>query len=80
MLLIAQINYMENIMQILTRYLLQKLFGPGVAGVTSKLSILYPDLPSNMVSFSHSQNVTIYLLRPPYGAKSGRIMQWICKR
>ncbi|XP_024018117.1 fluoride export protein 2 [Morus notabilis] len=38
-----------GILGILTRYLLQKLFGPGVAGVTSKLSILYPDLPSNMV-------------------------------
>ncbi|KAF8411990.1 hypothetical protein HHK36_004549 [Tetracentron sinense] len=34
---------------VLTRYLLEKLFGPGVVGVTSDLSILYIDLPSNMV-------------------------------
>lgn len=39
-------------MQVLTRYLLQKLFGPGVAKVTSNGSILYLDLPSNMVSLS----------------------------
>lgn len=37
-------------MQVLTRYLLEKLFGPGVAGVTSDQTILYLDLPSNMVS------------------------------
>lgn len=36
-------------MQVLTRYLLHKLFGPGVAGVTSDQTILYTDLPSNMV-------------------------------
>lgn len=36
-------------MQVLTRYLLQKLFGPGVANVTSNHTILYLDLPSNMV-------------------------------
>ncbi|XP_024161481.1 fluoride export protein 1 isoform X4 [Rosa chinensis] len=35
--------------QVLTRYLLQKLFGPRVAGVTSDQTILYLDLPSNMV-------------------------------
>ncbi|GMN39691.1 hypothetical protein TIFTF001_008915 [Ficus carica] len=38
-----------GILGVLTRYLLQKLFRPGAAGVTSNLSILYPDLPSNMV-------------------------------
>ncbi|KAG6776062.1 hypothetical protein POTOM_019565 [Populus tomentosa] len=34
---------------VLTRYLLQKLFGPDVAGVTSDNYPLYLDLPSNMV-------------------------------
>ncbi|CAK8561306.1 unnamed protein product [Lathyrus sativus] len=34
---------------VLIRYLLQKLFGPGVANVTSNHIILYLDLPSNMV-------------------------------
>ncbi|XP_024018119.1 uncharacterized protein LOC112090617 [Morus notabilis] len=38
-----------GILGVLTRYLLQKLFGPGIAGVTSNESILYLDLPSNMV-------------------------------
>ncbi|KAK9943876.1 hypothetical protein M0R45_009468 [Rubus argutus] len=39
-----------GILGVLTRYLLlQKLFGPGVAGVTSDQTILYRDLPSNMV-------------------------------
>ncbi|XP_074279497.1 fluoride export protein 1-like [Silene latifolia] len=38
-----------GILGVLTRYLLQKLFGPSVAGVTSDSSILYLDLPSNMV-------------------------------
>lgn len=38
-----------GILGVLTRYLLQKLFGPGIAGVTSDESILYLDLPSNMV-------------------------------
>ncbi|KAL5558362.1 hypothetical protein UlMin_034573 [Ulmus minor] len=38
-----------GIFGVLTRYLLQKLFGPGVAGVTSSHTLLYPDLPSNMV-------------------------------
>ncbi|KAF7816890.1 fluoride export protein 2-like [Senna tora] len=38
-----------GILGVLTRYLLQKLFGPGVAGVTSDQTILYLDLPSNMV-------------------------------
>ncbi|KAM4080689.1 hypothetical protein ACJW30_11G036600 [Castanea mollissima] len=34
--------------QVLTRYVLQKLFGPGVAGLTNDENILYLDLPSNM--------------------------------
>ncbi|XP_050364880.1 fluoride export protein 1 isoform X2 [Argentina anserina] len=38
-----------GILGVLTRNLLQKLFGPGVAGVTSDQTILYLDLPSNMV-------------------------------
>ncbi|WCJ44606.1 camphor resistance CrcB family protein [Euphorbia peplus] len=38
-----------GILGVLTRYLLQKLFGPSVAGVTSDHTILYLDLPSNMV-------------------------------
>lgn len=38
--------------QVLTRYLLQKLFGPGVVGLTNNENILYLDLPSNMVSLS----------------------------
>ncbi|XP_062019468.1 fluoride export protein 1-like isoform X1 [Rosa rugosa] len=38
-----------GILGVLTRYLLQKLFGPGGAGVTSDQTILYLDLPSNMV-------------------------------
>ncbi|KAI9085221.1 hypothetical protein K1719_032744 [Acacia pycnantha] len=38
-----------GILGVLTRYLLQKLFGPGVAGVTSDQTLLYLDLPSNMV-------------------------------
>lgn len=38
-----------GIFGVLTRYLLQKLFGPGMANVTSDQSILYLDLPSNMV-------------------------------
>uniref|UniRef100_A0A2P2KBV9 Uncharacterized protein MANES_18G074800 n=1 Tax=Rhizophora mucronata TaxID=61149 RepID=A0A2P2KBV9_RHIMU len=33
----------------MTRYLLQKLFGPGIIGLTSDYSPLYLDLPSNMV-------------------------------
>ncbi|KAL5564496.1 hypothetical protein UlMin_027660 [Ulmus minor] len=37
-----------GIFGVLTRYLFQKLFGPGVAGVTSNHTLLYPDLPSNM--------------------------------
>lgn len=37
------------VMQVLTRYGLQKLFGPENANVTSNDTILYPDLPSNMV-------------------------------
>ncbi|KAG5550050.1 hypothetical protein RHGRI_015116 [Rhododendron griersonianum] len=35
--------------QVLTRYVLEKLFGPGVIGLTSNGSVLYLDLPSNMV-------------------------------
>lgn len=38
-----------GILGVLTRYLLQKLFGPGVAHVTSDQTILYVDLPSNLV-------------------------------
>ncbi|KAJ8771227.1 hypothetical protein K2173_026096 [Erythroxylum novogranatense] len=38
-----------GILGVLTRYLLRKLFGPGIAGVTSDHSPLYSDLPSNMV-------------------------------
>ncbi|KDP32767.1 hypothetical protein JCGZ_12059 [Jatropha curcas] len=38
-----------GILGVLTRYLLQKLFGPSVAGVTSDHYPLYLDLPSNMV-------------------------------
>ncbi|CAN7138145.1 unnamed protein product [Brassica rapa subsp. narinosa] len=38
-----------GILGAITRYLLQKLFGPSVARVTSDGSILYLDLPSNMV-------------------------------
>ncbi|KAK7351135.1 hypothetical protein VNO77_10356 [Canavalia gladiata] len=38
-----------GILGVLTRYLLEKLFGPGVADVTSNQTILYLDLPSNMI-------------------------------
>lgn len=38
-----------GILGVLTRYVLQKLFGPGVADLTSDENILYLDLPSNMV-------------------------------
>ncbi|KAG2309449.1 hypothetical protein Bca52824_029197 [Brassica carinata] len=38
-----------GILGAITRYLMQKLFGPSVARVTSDGSILYLDLPSNMV-------------------------------
>ncbi|XP_058219887.1 fluoride export protein 1-like [Rhododendron vialii] len=38
-----------GILGVLTRYLLQKLFGPGVVGLTSDQTVLYLDLPSNMV-------------------------------
>ncbi|XP_021771385.1 fluoride export protein 1-like [Chenopodium quinoa] len=38
-----------GILGVLTRFLLQKLFGSSVIGVTSDKSILYLDLPSNMV-------------------------------
>lgn len=38
-----------GILGVLTRYLLQKLFGPSGADVTSDHTILYLDLPSNMV-------------------------------
>lgn len=38
-----------GILGVLTRYLLQKLFGPGLAGITSDDGPLYLDLPSNMV-------------------------------
>ncbi|XP_027914063.1 fluoride export protein 2-like isoform X1 [Vigna unguiculata] len=38
-----------GILGVLTRYLLQKLFGPGVGNVTSNQTLLYLDLPSNMI-------------------------------
>ncbi|KAL4625130.1 hypothetical protein ACB092_05G002000 [Castanea dentata] len=38
-----------GILGVLTRYVLQKLFGPGVAGLTNDENILYLELPSNMV-------------------------------
>ncbi|CAK9139864.1 unnamed protein product [Ilex paraguariensis] len=38
-----------GILGVLTRYLLQKLFGPGVVGATNDQSYMYLDLPSNMV-------------------------------
>ncbi|XP_030925791.1 uncharacterized protein LOC115952712 isoform X2 [Quercus lobata] len=38
-----------GILGVLTRYVLKKLFGPGVAGLTNDENILYLDLPSNMV-------------------------------
>ncbi|WOH11218.1 hypothetical protein DCAR_0830698 [Daucus carota subsp. sativus] len=38
-----------GIFGVLTRYLLQKLFGPGIVGATSDQSYMYLDLPSNMV-------------------------------
>ncbi|KAK4766060.1 hypothetical protein SAY87_007702 [Trapa incisa] len=38
-----------GILGVLTRYLLQKLFGPSVAQLTSDGTVLYLDLPSNMV-------------------------------
>ncbi|KAJ1380278.1 hypothetical protein SESBI_46173, partial [Sesbania bispinosa] len=37
-----------GILGVITRYLLKKLFGPDIAGLTSDQTILYPDLPSNM--------------------------------
>ncbi|XP_027914067.1 fluoride export protein 2-like isoform X2 [Vigna unguiculata] len=38
-----------TMLHVLTRYLLQKLFGPGVGNVTSNQTLLYLDLPSNMI-------------------------------
>lgn len=38
-----------GILGVLTRYILQKLFGPGEIGATSDHSYMYLDLPSNMV-------------------------------
>ncbi|KAK7290728.1 hypothetical protein RIF29_05357 [Crotalaria pallida] len=38
-----------GILGVLTRYLLQKLFGPGVAGATNDHTFIYLDLPSNLV-------------------------------
>ncbi|XP_021284392.1 fluoride export protein 2 [Herrania umbratica] len=38
-----------GILGVLTRYLLERLFGPSVAGVTSDQTIVFPNLPSNMV-------------------------------
>ncbi|KAM3746948.1 hypothetical protein ACB098_05G001500 [Castanea mollissima] len=41
-----------GILGVLTRYVLQKLFGPGVASLTNDENILYLELPSNMVGSS----------------------------
>ncbi|KAL1309927.1 hypothetical protein AAHE18_17G213800 [Arachis hypogaea] len=38
-----------GILGVLTRYLLQKLFGPGEANLTSNKTVLYLDLPANMI-------------------------------
>ncbi|KAF9600711.1 hypothetical protein IFM89_011382 [Coptis chinensis] len=38
-----------GILGVFTRYLLQKLFGPEVAGITSDQTFVYIDLPSNLV-------------------------------
>ncbi|OMO62590.1 Camphor resistance CrcB protein [Corchorus capsularis] len=38
-----------GILGVLTRYLLERLSGPSVAGVTSNETIVFPNLPSNMV-------------------------------
>ncbi|XP_022773216.1 fluoride export protein 2-like isoform X2 [Durio zibethinus] len=38
-----------GILGVLTRYLLERLFGPSITGVTSNQTIVYPNLPSNMV-------------------------------
>ncbi|XWS25187.1 hypothetical protein CRYUN_Cryun27aG0048300 [Craigia yunnanensis] len=38
-----------GILGVLTRYLLERLFGPSISGVTSNQTIVYPNLPSNMV-------------------------------
>ncbi|XWS15094.1 hypothetical protein CRYUN_Cryun35bG0064600 [Craigia yunnanensis] len=38
-----------GILGVLTRYLLERLFGPSDLGVTSNQTIVYPNLPSNMV-------------------------------
>ncbi|XVE60369.1 hypothetical protein DITRI_Ditri05aG0123400 [Diplodiscus trichospermus] len=38
-----------GILGVLTRYSLEKLFGPSISGVTSNQTIVYPNLPSNMV-------------------------------
>ena len=46
-------------MQVITRYLLQKLFGPMAGGVTTDHVILYLDLPANMVSLSLSLSLTL---------------------
>lgn len=44
--LISQPDHKKNV---LLRYGLQKLFGPGIVGATSDHSYMYLDLPSNMV-------------------------------
>ncbi|XP_043691244.1 uncharacterized protein LOC122641953 isoform X2 [Telopea speciosissima] len=38
-----------GILGVLTRYLLRELFGPGIVDLTSDQTVLYLDLPSNMV-------------------------------
>ncbi|KAK7311570.1 hypothetical protein RJT34_09804 [Clitoria ternatea] len=49
--LLDYVSCVFDILGVLTRYLLEKLLGPGVAEVTSDQGILYPDLPSNMVGY-----------------------------
>ena len=56
---LARFSYLTcHNVQVLTRYLLQKLFGPGVVGLTNNENILYLDLPSNMVSLSLSLSLS----------------------
>lgn len=53
-------------LQVLLRYGLQKLFGPGHVGATSDQSYMYLDLPSNMVT----SNVVLPLLSKMYPLES----------
>ncbi|XP_020245188.1 uncharacterized protein LOC109823315 [Asparagus officinalis] len=43
------LNFSRNFCQVLTRYLLQKLFGPSLLALTGSNTPLYLDLPSNML-------------------------------